>query len=130
MNALLTAARILPIFGTMLPNPFGKVPVGRNLGETGYNFFNRKQWSAGYDFSHRFNDRFSIQQNLKYFDVKVDSRAVFGAGIVDNNFDGVPDDYRTVNRFDFPFNERINSLSVDTRAYLDRKSTRLNSSHG
>ena len=109
----------LPIYGTMLPNPFGKVPAGRNLGETGYNFFNRKQWSAGYDFSHRFNDRFSIQQNLKYFDVKVDSRAVFGAGLVDNNFDGVPDDYRTVFRFDFPFNERIDSLSVDTRAYLD-----------
>lgn len=51
----------LPIYGTMLPNPLGKVPVGRNLGETGYNFFDREQWSAGYDFSHRFNDRVSIQ---------------------------------------------------------------------
>ncbi|MGH8204565.1 MAG: TonB-dependent siderophore receptor, partial [Steroidobacteraceae bacterium] len=109
----------LPIFGTMLPNPLGKVPVGRNLGETGYNFFKREQWSAGYDFSHRFNDRFSIHQNLKYFDVKVDSRAVFGAGLVDADFDGVPDDYRTVNRFDFPFNERIDSLSMDTRVHLD-----------
>lgn len=109
----------LPIYGTQLPNPLGKVPVGRNLGETGYNFFKREQWSAGYDFSHRFNDRVSIQQNLKYFDVKVDSRAVFGAGLVDNDFNGVPDDYRTVNRFDFPFNERIDSLSVDTRLSLD-----------
>ena len=70
----------LPIYGTMLPNPLGKVPVGRNLGETGYNFFKREQWSAGYDFTHHFNDRVSIQQNLKYFDVKVDSQAVFGAG--------------------------------------------------
>jgi iron complex outermembrane receptor protein len=109
----------LPIQGTMLPNPLGTVPVGRNLGETGYNFFKREQWSAGYDFSHRFSDRFSIQQNLKYFDVKVDSRAVFGAGLVDADFDGTPDDFRTVNRFDFPFNERIDSLSVDTRVYLD-----------
>ena len=103
----------------MVPNPLGNVPVGRNLGETGYNFFKREQWSAGYDFSHRFNDTFSIQQNLKYFDVKVDSRAVFGAGLVDADFNGVPDDFRTVNRFDFPFNERIDSLSVDTRAYFD-----------
>ncbi len=76
----------LPIFGTMLPNPLGKVPVGRNLGETGYNFFKREQWSAGYDFSHRFNDRVSIQQNLKYFDVKTDSRAVYGTGLVDDRF--------------------------------------------
>jgi iron complex outermembrane receptor protein len=108
----------LPAFGTQLPNPLGKVPVGRNLGETGYNFFKREQWSAGYDFSHSFSDNFSIQQNLKYFDVKVDSRAVFGAGLVDNDFDGVPDDFRTVNRFDFPFNERIDSLSVDTRGHF------------
>ena len=109
----------LPIYGTMLPNPLGKVPVGRNLGETGYNFFDREQWSAGYDFSHRFNDRFSIQQNLKYFDVKTDSQAVFGQGLLDANFDGVPDDYRTVIRSIFPFNERIDSLTVDTRVYLD-----------
>jgi iron complex outermembrane receptor protein len=109
----------LPIYGTMLPNPLGKVPVGRNIGETGYNFFDREQWNAGYDFSHRFNDRFSIQQNLKYFDVTTDSRAVFGTGLLDADFDGVPDDYRTVTRSDFPFNERINSLSVDTRAYLN-----------
>ena len=109
----------LPIFGTALPNPFGQVPVGRNLGETGYNNFKREQWSAGYDFSHRFNDRFSIQQNLKYFDVKVDSRAVFGTGLLDATFDGVPDDFRTVTRSDFPFNERINSITVDTRAYFD-----------
>jgi iron complex outermembrane receptor protein len=109
----------LPIFGTALPNPLGKVPVGRNLGETGYNNFKREQWSAGYDFSHRFNDRFSIQQNLKYFDVKVDSRAVFGTGLVDADFNGVPDDFRTVTRSDFPFNERIDSMTVDTRAYFD-----------
>ena len=107
----------LPIYGTMLDNPLGKVPVGRNLGETGYNFFKREQWSAGYDFSHRFNDRVSIQQNLKYFDVKVDSRAVFGTGLVDADFDGTPDDFRTVTRSDFPFNEVIRSLSADTRAY-------------
>lgn len=109
----------LPIYGTMLPNPLGKVPVGRNLGETGYNFFEREQWSAGYDFSHRFSDRVSIRQNLKYFDVRTDSRAVYGTGLLDADFDGVPDDYRTVTRADFPFNERIDSLTVDTRVYFD-----------
>jgi iron complex outermembrane receptor protein len=108
----------LPAFGTILPNPLGRVPVGRNLGETGYNFFKREQWSAGYDFSHAFSDNFSIQQNLKYFDVKVDSRAVFGTGLLDADFNGTPDDFRTVTRSDFPFNEVIRSLSADTRGYL------------
>jgi iron complex outermembrane receptor protein len=39
--------------------------------------------------------------------------------LLDAGFDGVPDDFRTVNRFDFPFNERIDSLTVDTRGYFD-----------
>ncbi len=119
----------LPIEGTALPNPLGlRVPVGRNLGETGVNFFKREQWSAGYDFTHRFSDTFRIQQNLKYYDVKVDSRAIFGTGFFDldpDGFegplqpDGVPEDFRTVTRGDFPFNERIDSMTVDTRGYLD-----------
>lgn len=108
----------LPAFGTSLPNPVGTVPVGRNLGETGVNFFDRTQFSVGYEFSHEFSGSFAIEQNFKYFDVDVDSRAVFGAGLVDDNFDGTPDDFRTVNRFDFPFNEDIQTTNIDTRAVL------------
>lgn len=109
----------LPAFGTLLPNPLGRVPVGRNIGETGYNSFDRRQYNVGYDFTHRFGDRLSVQQNLKYFDVEIDSKAVFGTGLLDADFDGVPDDFRTVTRSDFPFNEDITSFSVDTRGYLD-----------
>lgn len=108
----------LPAFGTYLPNPVGTVPVGRNLGETGVNYFDRSQYSAGYDFTHVFNDSFSIEQNVKYFDVEVRSRAVYGGGLVDADADGTPDDYRTVIRWDFPFNEDIKSTNVDTRANL------------
>lgn len=109
----------LPAFGTVLPNPLGTVPVGRNLGETGYNEFKREQFSIGYDFSHDFSESLTIQQNLKHFDVDVDSRAVFGTGLLDADFDGVPDDFRTVTRSDFPFNEDIKSTTVDTRVYWE-----------
>ncbi len=106
----------LPSQGTLLPNPLGVVPVGRNLGETGVNFFDRSQYSIGYEFVYEFNDNFSIEQNMKYFDTEVRSRAIFGSGLLDADFNGVPDDNRTVNRSDFPFNEDIKSTNVDTRA--------------
>lgn len=108
----------LPAYGTMLPNPLGKVPVNRNLGETGVNFFDRTQYSFGYSFSHRFNDYVTLEQNARYSDVDVESRAIYGGGLVDDDLNGVPDDYRTVLRYDFPFNEQIESTSVDTRASL------------
>lgn len=109
----------LPSQGTFLPNPLGVVPVGRNLGETGVNYFDRSQYSIGYDFTHTINDTITIQQNVKFFDVEVRSRAIYGGGLVDADFDGTPDDYRTVNRWDFPFNEDIESTNVDTRANLN-----------
>lgn len=108
----------LPAYGTMLPNPLGKVAVSRNLGETGVNFFDREQYSVGYSFSHEFNYFVTLEQNARYSDVDVKSRAIYGGGLLDADFDGVPDDYRTVIRWDFPFNEQIESASVDTRASL------------
>lgn len=109
----------LPAFGTIFDNPFGTVPVGRNLGEPGVNFFDRNQYSIGYDFAHEFSEDISVEQNFKYFYVKVRSRAVFGGGLLDADFDGTPDDFRTVVRFDFPFNEDIKSANLDTRANLN-----------
>lgn len=109
----------LPAYGTFFPNPLGKVPVGRNIGETGVNFFHRTQYSVGYSFEHRFNDFISLEQNATHFNVDVKSRGVFGVGLLDADFNGVPDDYRTVLRADFPFNEDIKSTTVDTRAALN-----------
>ncbi len=106
----------LPVYGTMLPNPLGKVPVGRNLGETGYNFFKREQWSAGYDFSHRFNDTLPSPA-----EPQVLRREGGFARRVRHRGSWTPTSTacRTTTARSpapiFPFNERIDSLTVDTR---------------
>jgi len=105
----------LPIFGVAKPNPLGKVPTSRNLGDTEYNHFERDQYGVGYDFNHKFNDNWRFEQNLKYFSSEVQILQVYGAGLVDADFNGVPDDYHTVNRYNFPFNEDTKSFNVDSR---------------
>lgn len=105
----------LPIYGVAKFNPLGKVPTNRNLGDTKYNHFKRDQYGAGYSFSHKFNDAWRFEQNLKYFSSDVKILQVYGAGLADADFDGVPDDYRTVNRYNFPFNEDVKSFNVDSR---------------
>jgi iron complex outermembrane receptor protein len=52
-------------------------------------------------------------------------KVVYGAGLKDGTCefcfdgDGVPDDYRTEWRYNFPFDEDVNSFGVDTRVQLN-----------
>ena len=112
------AGGFLPAEGTLLPNPNGKIPVSFSMAEPGVNSYYREQYGVGYDFSYVFSDRFTLQQNLKFFSADADQRGTYGQGFVDADFNGVPDDYRTVNRASFPFVETIDSFNVDTRGYF------------
>lgn len=113
------AGGFLPAAGTLLPNPNGPIPVNRSLGEPGKNFYYREQWGAGYNFTFDFDNGFVLEQNLKFFSADSQQGGTYGQGFVDSDFDGVPDDYRTVNRADFPFDEKIDSFGVDTRGYIN-----------
>ena len=108
----------LPSQGTLLPNPNGEIPVERNIGEPDYNLFTREQYGIGYDFSHRFNEHIVLKQNLKYSQVDQNFLSIYGTGFLDANFDGTPDDYRTVTRANFVFPEFIRVFAVDTRAEI------------
>ena len=97
----------LPAQGVVLPNPHGRIPVGRNTGEPDYNTYQREQYGIGYDFRHEFSDAVVLQQNLKYTAADVLMRSVYGAGL--------QPDMRTLNRSNFPFDEEVRSFGVDTR---------------
>ncbi|WP_269714026.1 TonB-dependent siderophore receptor [Caulobacter sp. NIBR2454] len=105
----------LPAYGVLLPNPLGEVSSTINLGETSYNRFKREHYGIGYDAEHKLSDTLTLSQNLKFSHLDGDQRGVGGNGLVDNNFDGVPDDYRTVNRYSFSFAEDVDVFAVDTR---------------
>lgn len=108
----------LPIYGVAKPNPLGKVPTNTNLGDTKYNDYRRDQYGVGYDFTHTFANWISFEQNLKYFYDNAKMLDVYGAGLLDANGDGIPDDYRTVERYNFPFNELVKAFTVDSRFNL------------
>lgn len=104
----------LPAYGVLLPNPLGPVSPSTNLGDTRYNRFTRRQYGVGYELDHTFNENWQFKQNLMYFDDITDILQVYGAGLA-TNADGVPTDYRTVDRYNFPFDESIRALEADSR---------------
>ena len=97
----------LPVLGVLQPNPAGQVSRGINLGEPGYNFYNRDQYSAGYELIHRFSDRLTFTQNARYGQYQENSRVVYATGL--------EADDRTVDRSNFPFKDGVHQFTLDSR---------------
>lgn len=106
----------LPVYGTLLPNPLGEVDPSTNLGDPN-NLYERDQWGVGYEFSHEFSDAVTFISNLKLseYDEDTPTGIYGGGGLVDANFDGTPDDYRTVQQYNFSYKESVESLATDNR---------------
>jgi iron complex outermembrane receptor protein len=106
----------LPVFGTLLPNPLGKVSRGTNLGDPD-NYSKRRQGAAGFEFEHDFSSTLKLRSSAKWNRYKEEApRGVYGqGGLVDANGDGVPDDYRTVGRANFTYREYVSSFTSDNR---------------
>ncbi|ADP18075.1 iron uptake receptor 1 [Achromobacter xylosoxidans A8] len=68
----------LPAAGTLYSNPNGRIPRHRYTGEPGWDTYDREQYSAGYLFSHQFNDTWTVRQQLRYSHMRGEARTTVG----------------------------------------------------
>lgn len=59
-----------PARGTVLPNPNGRIPENRYLGEPGRDRSESTLRSVGYQFEHAFSDRLRLRNHLNVFDAE------------------------------------------------------------
>jgi iron complex outermembrane receptor protein len=71
----------LPATGSLLPNPNGQLPRGRNLGDPEFNRYTGDTYTIGYIFEHAFSDSVKLRQNLRYGRFDVDYNYVLGLGL-------------------------------------------------
>jgi iron complex outermembrane recepter protein len=109
--------QFLPSQGILLPNPYGKISRETFLGEPGYDNFSRRQFGIGYQFEHKFDNDVTIRQNLRYSGTDVALPVIRGFGFVSQN--GVPVDYRTVNRRVVRFDDNVTGFTVDNQLQWD-----------
>lgn len=69
--------QFLPSAGTVAPHPLGEIDTDTAVGLPDYETFERDQYTLGYEFSHRFNDTYSVQQNLRYGHMDINLRQLF-----------------------------------------------------
>ncbi|MGV2987057.1 TonB-dependent siderophore receptor [Vibrio sp. E150_011] len=55
-----------PAAGSLLPSDNGKIDPSTNLGEPGYDTYQREQFSVGYRLEHDYNSVWSLAQNLNF----------------------------------------------------------------
>lgn len=103
--------QFLPASGTLDSNPNGTVPVDRFIGEQDFDEFDRTTFSAGYLFEHQFDETWTVRQNARYDDLKVDYKTVFGIGLLG--------DQRTLNRAPFRAEGDTGLVAVDNQAQAE-----------
>ncbi|PAT39996.1 TonB-dependent siderophore receptor [Vandammella animalimorsus] len=97
----------LPAEGTLLPNPNGRIPRQRLIGEPGFDRYAHDLYALGYQFEHAFSPALKLRHNLRYF--KGDGQYV---NVGDDGWADAA--LRQINRYGVERYDRNQSLTSDT----------------
>lgn len=103
--------QFLPASGTVKPNPFGRLPASRFVGEPDFDKYDLTLATIGYEFEHRFNETWQVRQNLRYAYLSNVQDGVFGSGL--------EPDGRTYNRYADEGRSRLGNFGVDNQVLAD-----------
>ncbi|MFA4912730.1 MAG: TonB-dependent siderophore receptor [Burkholderiaceae bacterium] len=107
-----STAQFLPWAGMNAPNPNGRIPTRRFIGEPDHDRYDSERRSFGWLFEHRFNDQWSVSQGFRharnkndYFTTYADSFSVPGGWALD------PINQRVIGRYG---SDSITKVNIDT----------------
>jgi len=78
-----------PVIGTVFPNPNGKIPANRFLGDPSWNLFQAENEAVAYELRHDFTDSLRFNQVLRYSESDTILEAVLplsSGNLTDNRF--------------------------------------------
>ena len=107
-------SQFLPLQGTKLGTPAGKVDYNKNLGDPDWEFYDKTFYALGYAFEHRINDIWQFNQNLRYSKLELDNQIITAGGWAT----AVADD-GTVARGANVYDENISHFAVDNNFQAD-----------
>ncbi|ROM69205.1 TonB-dependent receptor [Pseudomonas brassicacearum] len=112
--------QFLPLQGTKLSSPAGKISHHKNLGDPDWEFYDRTYYALGYNFEHRLNDTWQFRQNLRYTksDLEFQGISAGGSFFPDGPDQSVSAD-GTVKRSASIVDEDISQFAVDNNFQAD-----------
>lgn len=95
-----------PVAGSLRANPNGQLSPSVFTGEPGFDKYDTKTTSVGYQFEHAFNDTWTLRQNARYYKSDMIWNSAYGSGLQTNQ--------RLLNRFAFIRADEYKSFNIDT----------------
>lgn len=108
-----TTQSFLPWSGSVIDNPNGKIPSRRFASEPGFDAYDTEQFSVGWLFEHRFNDRWTVRQNFRNTISKVDYRSMYPDVYSNRDNPFLDPERTTVNRYLWVSQPRMRTLVAD-----------------
>lgn len=107
-------SQFLPLQGTKLDTPAGKVDYNKNLGDPDWEFYDKTFYALGYAFEHRLDDVWQFRQNLRYSKLELDNQIITAGG-----WSGAVSDDGSVSRGANVYDENISHFAVDNNFQAD-----------
>ncbi|TXI04160.1 MAG: TonB-dependent siderophore receptor [Rhizobium sp.] len=98
----------LPALGTLYSASFGKIPTDLFIGEPDFNDITRSSRSVGYAFEHRFNDVWTVRQNMRYSYTDTNIQQIGTSGFIPGTTE--------LDRWTLGANANLHDFGVDTQA--------------
>jgi iron complex outermembrane receptor protein len=109
----------VPAFGSVLPNPLGKLPREINTGDPNYEVFDRYQRSISTLFRHDFSDWISLRTNARFQNTELSYRQLYVNGFATTGTGASRNtDFSTITRGGGGADEDFDTLTADTRLTL------------
>lgn len=105
----------VPAYGSVLANPFGRLPRDINTGDPAYEKFDRKQTSIAAFLRHEFSDAIALESNWRHQATKLSYRQLYVAGFATTGTGaGRNTDFSTIVRGGGGADEDFETLTGDT----------------
>lgn len=108
-----STSQFFPWSGIRLPNPNGRIPLDRFIGEPGFDRYDSERKEIGWLFEHRFNSQWSVRQNLRYSDNEVDYRTLYADSFSNPADPFIDANDRVMNRWLYMDNRKTRVLATD-----------------
>jgi len=95
----------------LAPNPFGRIPYSRYIGEPSADGYKLEQFAIGYALEHRFDNNLQFRSNFRYFDVTNNLAGVRSEGLLP--------DFRTALRSFNYVNSAVQNVALDNQIQAD-----------